>query len=212
MRRVFADFAAGLGPRAIAKRLNDQGIAGPAGKMRVLAGLRRRLMAPEAAAAAMRAYAEESNRLNRARRANADAWRSELTRIDKQIRSLIEAIKAGMFQASMKAALDELEARQVKLTELLAATPQDMPDLFPSISKVYAKKVEQLSAALNCPDDRQAAAQALRSLIAKIVLSPGPHKGEIEATLYGELGTILNWADGQPPNKNTPGAGLAGVF
>ncbi|PSJ57126.1 hypothetical protein [Pseudaminobacter soli (ex Li et al. 2025)] len=112
----------------------------------------------------------------------------------------------------MKAALDGLEARKAELTELLATAPQDMPDLLPSISAVYARKVEQLAAALNCPEDRQAAAQALRGLIEKIVLTPGVRRGEMEATLYGKLGTILNWTDRQPSNKNTPGAGLAGVF
>ncbi|BCK77113.1 resolvase domain [Acetobacter aceti NRIC 0242] len=32
IRRIFCDFAAGIGPRAIAKALNDQGICGPEGK------------------------------------------------------------------------------------------------------------------------------------------------------------------------------------
>ncbi|WP_254454743.1 recombinase family protein [Acetobacter estunensis] len=33
IRRIFRDFAAGIGPRAIAKTLNDQGVAGPEGKL-----------------------------------------------------------------------------------------------------------------------------------------------------------------------------------
>ena len=44
---------------------------------RVLAGLKDRMMAPEVAAEAMRAYAEEMNRLNRERRLNSDGWRAE---------------------------------------------------------------------------------------------------------------------------------------
>ncbi|WP_210251859.1 FAD:protein FMN transferase [Agrobacterium tumefaciens] len=47
---------------------------------RVLAGLRDRMMAPEAAAEAMHAYAEETNRLNRERRSKADLWKTELTK------------------------------------------------------------------------------------------------------------------------------------
>ncbi|MDK8875271.1 recombinase family protein [Paracoccus sp. SSJ] len=47
---------------------------------RVLAGLKERMMAPEVAAAAMRAYAEETNRLNRERRSNGDAWKAELVK------------------------------------------------------------------------------------------------------------------------------------
>ncbi|PSJ57151.1 recombinase family protein [Mesorhizobium soli] len=185
-------------------------------EQRVLAGLKERMMAPEAAAAAMRAYAEESNRLNRERRANAATWTVDLVQVEKQIRSLIEAIKAGMFQASMKAALDGFEARQAELTELLAATPQDLPELLPSISTVYAKKVAHLTEALNHADDRQEAAQALRALIAKIVLTPGVKRGEMEATLHGSWARCSVGLSGRPeitpPNKNTPGAGLAGVF
>jgi len=47
---------------------------------RVLAGLKERLMAPEIVEEAMRAYAEETNRLNRERRSNGDAWKAELAR------------------------------------------------------------------------------------------------------------------------------------
>lgn len=77
---------------------------------RVLAGLKGRMMAPEVAAEAMRAYAEETNRLNRERRSNGDAWKAELVMLEKQIRGIIEAIKAGMFHESMKAEMDALEA------------------------------------------------------------------------------------------------------
>ena len=49
---------------------NRRGIRRAVLEERVLAGLRDRLMAPEAAAEAMRAYAEETNRLNRERRAS----------------------------------------------------------------------------------------------------------------------------------------------
>ncbi|XUX13311.1 DNA resolvase (plasmid) [Aminobacter sp. BA135] len=162
----------------------------------------------------MRAYAEETNRLNRERRANADGWNAELVKVEKQIRSIIEAIKAGMFQVSMKAEMDALELRKADLMNQLAAAPKDKPDLLPSISSLYARKVAHLTEALNHPDDRPQAATALRSLIEKIVLTPGAKRGEIEATLYGELGTILNWTERQAvgsANKNTPGAELAGV-
>ena len=65
-------------------------------------------------------------------------------------------------------------------------------------------------------NDRQAAAQALRALIEKMVLTPGAKRGELEATLYGEPGTMLSCADrrssgGNLTNKNTPGGVRAGV-
>jgi hypothetical protein len=57
--------------------------------------------------------------------------------------------------------------------------------------------------------------EALRALIEKVVLTPGPNRGEIDAMLYGELGTILNWIErqaiGKAEKRNTPGALLTGV-
>ncbi|MDE7549097.1 hypothetical protein PY793_14105, partial [Acetobacter fabarum] len=93
--------------------------------------------------------------------------------------------------------------------------PDDVPDLLPSASAIYARKVGRLTDALNRPEERLEAAEALRALIEKVVLTPGPNRGEIDAMLYGELGTILNWIErqaiGKAEKRNTPGALLTGV-
>lgn len=72
-----------------------------------------------------------------------------------------------------------------------------------------------MTEALNRPEGRAEAAEALRTLIEKIVLRPGPNRGEIDAMLYGELGTILKWIERQPigktTKKDTPAAFAAGV-
>ncbi|WFU44593.1 hypothetical protein QA640_20375 [Bradyrhizobium sp. CB82] len=57
--------------------------------------------------------------------------------------------------------------------------------------------------ALNRPEDRTEATEALRNLIDRIVLEPGPERGEMNATLYGELGTILNRMTRQDSEKST---------
>jgi len=182
---------------------------------RVLSGLKDRMMAPEIVEEAMRAYAEGTNRLNRERRSSGDAWKAELVKVEKQIRGIIEAIKAGMFHESMKAEMDTLEARKTELNSLLADAPEDTPDILPSASAIYAKKVSALTKALNRKEERQEAAETLRGLIEKISLTPGPERGEIYATLHGELGTILNWTERQAIGKatktNTPGGDLTGL-
>jgi len=182
---------------------------------RVLADLKERMMAPEVAAEAMRAHAEETNRLNRERRSNGDSWKAELVKVEKQIRGIIEAIKEGMFHPSMKGEMDALEARKAELIEQLADIPEDAPDLLPSASAIYAKKVSALTEALARPDERPQAAAALRMLIEKIVLTPGPERGEIFATLHGELRTILEWAERQAIGKTSkmtkPAVGAAGL-
>ena len=182
---------------------------------RVLSGLKDRMMTPEVAAEAMRAYAEETNRLNRERRSNGDAWQAELAKVEKDIRGFIEAIKAGMFHESMKAEMDALEARKSELATLLVDAPEDKPDLLPTASAIYAKKVAKLTQALNRPAERQEAAEALRMVIEKIVLTPGPKRGEMDATLHGELGQILAWTERQALGKasktNTPRGFCPGV-
>ena len=160
-------------------------------------------------------YAEETNRLNRERRSSGDAWKAELMKIEKQIRGIIEAIKAGMFHDSMKAEMDTLEARKTELNTLLADAPEDTPDILPSASAIYAKKVSALTKALNRKEERQEAAETLRGLIEKISLTPGPERGEIYATLHGELGTILNWTERQAIGKaaktKNPAANATGL-
>ncbi len=73
----------------------------------------------------------------------------------------------------------------------------------------------KLTEALNQPEERPHASEVLRMLIEKIVLTPGPERGEIDALLYGDLGTILNWvervAEGPAKNANAPGAFASGV-
>ncbi|WP_284777330.1 recombinase family protein [Agrobacterium sp. lyk4-40-TYG-31] len=183
---------------------------------RVLSGLEDRMMAPEIVEEAMRAYAEETNRLNRERRSSGDAWKAELVKIEKQILGIIEAIKAGMFHESMKAEMDALEARKTELNSLLAGAPEDTPDILPSASAIYAKKVSALTKALNRKEEQQEAAETLRGLIEKISLTPGPERGEIYATLHGELGTILNWTERQAIGKTgkttKPAAGATGLL
>ena len=66
------------------------------------------------------------------------------------------------------------------------------------MSGIYRKKVERLTEALNTPEDRNEAAEAIRALVEKITLRPGPNRGEIDATLHGELGTILDGSQHKP--------------
>jgi hypothetical protein len=122
VRRIFRDFAAGIGPRAIAKTLNDQGVAGPEGKL----------------------------------------WS------DTTIRG---HVKRGTGIVN---------------------------------NELY---IGRLTDALNRPEERLEAAEVIRT--------PDPNRGEIDAMLYGELGTILNWIErqaiGKAEKRNTPGALLTGV-
>ena len=182
---------------------NGRGIGRAVIEERVLAGLKDKLMAPEAAAEAMKAYVEETNRLNRERRASGAADRKELADIEKKIRAMVAVIEDGGYARGMMDRMRELEARQDELAERLAAVPAGIPDIHPNITIVYRRKVERLAEALADPRDRDEAASAIRGLIERIVLTPGEKRGEMHAALHGDLGTILEWAGAKGGRKVT---------
>ncbi|MDE0149983.1 MAG: recombinase family protein [Rhodospirillaceae bacterium] len=178
---------------------------------RVMAGLREKLMAPEAAAEAMQAYAEETNRLNRERRASGATDRKELADIEKKIATMLDVIEDGGYARGMMDRMRELEARQDEIAERLSAAPVDLPDIHPNIAIVYRRKVERLAEALADPRDRDEAADAIRGLIERIVLTPGEKRSSMNAALHGDLGTILEWA-GNGSGKgvtDTPKSGMS---
>ncbi|MGO9674273.1 MAG: recombinase family protein, partial [Methylocella sp.] len=187
---------------------NSRTIEREALEARMLDGLRERLFAPEIAAEATRAYAEETNRLNRERRSSADADRRELEKITRSTKEIMTLIEDGGGSRAMVARLRELETREDELTARLSRAPVDMTDIHPNVAGVYRRKVERLAEALQDPQERGEAAEAIRALIERITLRPGAKRGEIAATLHGDLGTILEWT---APKQNTPGAVASGV-
>ncbi len=181
---------------------NGRGIRRAAIEERVLSGLKDRLMAPEVATEAMRAHAEETNRINRERRASGASDRKELADVERRIAAMIAVIEDGGYVRGMVDRLRELEARQDELNERLSEAPADLPDIHPNVADVYRRKVARLAEALDHPEDRDAAASAIRSLIDRIVLTPGDRRGEMDAVLHGDLGTILEWAGNGHGNAN----------
>ena len=144
----------------------------------MLDGLRERLMAPEIAAEAMRAYAQETNRLNRERRTSGDADRRELDKLTRSMKEIVTLIEDGGGSRALVARLRELEAREDELKARLSNAPVDMPDIHPNVAGIYRRKVERLAEALRRPQERNEAAEAIRALIERITLTPGPRRGE----------------------------------
>ena len=172
---------------------NSRGIRRPVLEERVLAGLKEKLMAPEAAAEAMRAWAEETNRLNRERRASSESDRRELEAVKKKMAAMIGVIEDGGYVQGMIDRLRELEARQNELETRLSSAPAAVPDVHPNVADIYRRKVERLAVALHNPGERDEAAAAIRGLIERIVLTPSVAWAETDAKLVGDLGTILEW-------------------
>jgi DNA invertase Pin-like site-specific DNA recombinase len=169
---------------------------------RVLSGLTERMASPDAVAEAVRTYHEENNRLNHERRAQAEADRRALEKIDRGVAGILAAIEDGMYQPVMKARMEELERQRTGIMARIAEAPADLPDVHPNLSNIYRAKVARLADALNDPDAAREAAEAIRALIGEVVVTPGEKRGQVHATLRGELIAILDIAGqgGKPPN------------
>ncbi|KAA1053067.1 hypothetical protein [Azospirillum argentinense] len=113
-------------------------------------------------------------------------------------------IESGAGSRTLVARLRELEAREDELNAHLIQVPVDLPDIHPNIAELYARKVARLAEALNRPEERDEAAGAIRGLIEQITLTSGLKRGQLDVTLYGELGTLLEWT---AKKQNTPGPG-----
>ncbi len=193
---------------------NARTIARTVLETRVLAGLRDRMMTPDMAAEAMRAYAQETNRLNRERRQTEDATRRDLADTAKAVAEIVRVIEQGGWHRALSERLTELEAKQDSLAARLSDVPQDVPDIHPGIAETYRRRIERLTAALNHPDDALEAADAIREVIDRIVVTPGKKHGDYTITLQGELGTVLDWIDrsgkpGYKPNPDLPASRLS---
>jgi site-specific DNA recombinase len=188
---------------------NARTIAREVLETRVLAGLRDRMMTPEAAVEAMHSYVQETNRLNRQRRDTAENTRRELAETDKAIAEIVTIIEKGGWYKALTDRLGELERKQKDLKARLTEAPQDVPDIHPGIAETFRRRIESLTEALGHPDDAIEAANALREVIDRIVVIPGETRKDLSITLQGELGAILDWIDrsGKPgyrPNSDLP--------
>ena len=165
-----------------------------------MAGLTDKLVSPEAVAVAVRAYAEETNRRGRERRAEAEASRRAFEKIERGIKGILDAIEDGMYQPAMKARMSELEQQKAEIEKRLAAAPADMPDVYPNIAEHYRAKVIRLTETLAEPESNGEAREDIRSLIGEVVITPGDRR-ESHAILRGELMAILDLAAGRrkPP-------------
>ncbi|WCM25852.1 recombinase family protein [Sphingomonas sp. QA11] len=162
---------------------------------RVLDGLRDKLMAPDIAAEAVRAYVDETNRLNHQRRAASTADKADMERVSKAIRGLVTMVEDGQGTRTLIERLRDLESQEDAIRARTDAAPIDAPDIHPNIAEIYRKKVERLAEALNHPAERDEAADAIRGLIERVTLTPGAKRGEVNAVLHGEFGTILEWME-----------------
>jgi hypothetical protein len=118
---------------------------------------------------------------------------------------IVKAIEDGAYNATLKARLSALENEKVQAQAGLASIdPAPVLRLHPNLPALYRSKVEKLAEALSEPATAAEAADILRSLIERIVLTP---KGDaLYAELYGDFATIAAMAEGPVLKNRDPGS------
>jgi site-specific DNA recombinase len=148
-----------------------------------------------------REYVRELNRLRMEHRTSLTHGRAELASVEREIRKLIQAIKDGVSAFSIKDELLSLEARKMELQSRLDSP--EMPELLhPRMADVYREKVGSLCLALESEESRAGAADAIRALVAAIVLEPDGER--LKITLKGDLAGMLSAAR---DSKRSPDTG-----
>jgi hypothetical protein len=117
-------------------------------------------------------FTREMNRLRMEHRAGLVAAEREIERIDARRKKLVESIMEGVPASEVKDELNANAARREELKAKLAAADAPPPLLHPEMAELYRQKVTALAQALEHPEARTEASEALRGLIDAIVLTP----------------------------------------
>ena len=157
----------------------------------VLSGLRHHLMTPDAVAEFIHRFQIHQREMDNERHQAMARLRSSLSQVEKEIGNIMTAIKAGIFTASTKAELEDLEAKKERFGRELQVASLGSPKVPDNLAEVYRDKVDALVTSLNSPENRSEAIDAIRGLVDRIVVywdvQTGAHGIEIE----GQLAALL---------------------
>ena len=158
---------------------------------RVLNALRTKLVDPELFAHFCEVFTQEMNRLRMEGRAEIAAAEAEIAKIDRELETLLNLILKGGAADAINAKMVAQEKRKKELEHFLAEADEPPPLLHPSMALQYRKRVQQLYDTLQDEDEgkRIEAADTLRSLVDRIVLTPV--EGKMEIDVQGDLAGIL---------------------
>ena len=172
----------------------------------VLDGMKHQLMHPDKVKEFVATFHQEFNRIAAGRDGERQRIEQDLEKAKRDLKRLVEAIKAGVSPTSIRDEMGELEARRADLEARLGAAPKPAPRIHPNLAEVYRRKVADLANALQQEDARAEAATALRGLIEEIRLVPVDGKLTIE--LLGELSALIDLGTNKHPRTDGPGVQL----
>ncbi len=174
---------------------NRESIRQDALENNVLGALRSHLMNPEMCDIFCKEYAEYMTYLRKQHNAQKYRYEKELAKCIRNDDRMIQMVLDGI--ASTSAMKERINANAERIEELkvLIGDTDEVPVLLhPNMAHHYQKEVKALIASLNQQDHRQEAADLIRSLIQKIVLTPKEDNSGLYIDLKGDLASILTMA------------------
>ncbi|MBM3600398.1 MAG: recombinase family protein [Alphaproteobacteria bacterium] len=174
---------------------------------RVLAGIKERLIAPDLFTEFAREYRAAMKGLQSARAARKATNSAATADVDRRIQRIVKAIEEGTAPATLRERLATLESEHARLVaeQREIAASATIVELHPNLPQRYRQQVVQLEQALSsAPAERAAAADALRSLIEQIVVTPGTRRGEAIIEVEGNIAGVLALAAGRSGNAPRP--------
>jgi hypothetical protein len=188
---------------------NARNVAGMEVEHRVLAALRRHLLAPDVIAEAVEAYRTERRRLSLENAKLRGSFERLLAEGKRKIGWLVREIEEGRGSKNVSHRLRELETEQEALEQklVLAQTP-DIIELHPQAAERYRRKVEEIQTALSAGDVAGTeAVELVRDLIQRVRVIPTPRGEPVGLEIAGDLAAILNLNGGGTAVMSTMVAG-----
>jgi DNA invertase Pin-like site-specific DNA recombinase len=162
----------------------------------VLEGLQHRLMDPDLMAVFCEEYTRHMNALTREHNAAREGAKVELAKVNRDLDRLVQALLDGAPARTVKDRMAHLEGRKDVLEAQLAQGEDVKVSVHPHMASVYRERVANLRQALAKEGCQAEAAEIMRTLIDKIVLTPACRDGKatFSITLHGDLAGILGLA------------------
>jgi site-specific DNA recombinase len=186
---------------------NDKTITRQKIESRVLGGLKDKLMAPELVAEFVRTFQEEMNAAAKTAAARGEELKREAETVDRKIAGIMSAIEDGMYTPALKERMKALETRKAEIEATMAsAEPPSVVRLHPNAAEIYRRKVAELELALNDDSIKAEAAEILRSLIDRVVLTPSAGAPDgLDTQLHRDLAAVLALSDENADKQKLPG-------
>ena len=179
---------------------------------RVLSGLKRTLLHPDAQRAATKEFHEELLRRQAAEGGERVRLEKAIAEAQRRIDRIVDAIADGLATNTMKQKLLELEAQKAADAVTLSALgPSPVIALHPQSGSLYAELVGKLADIVSDPSpDADEVRSILRKVINRIVLQPQQDSGEYKVSIKGDLAALLS-QDGQSTLMVGAGTGFEPV-